>query len=481
MRLNLLGGSYLARGLISDCQRCVNLYPEINPGDAAVPVTHYPTPGKTLAGTTPNNSAIRGLYKTSNQSTMLVAAGNRLYSANTLVSPMTFTELGALATSSGPVSMVDNGADVMIVDGSSSGYTVNLLTLAFSKINDPAFLGSNRVDYCDTFFVLSQPNLPTFYYSLSNSTSFDGLDFAQKTGFPDAIQAVAVIHSEVWLVGAMTSEVWYNAGLADAAFQRVPGALIEQGTPAPASVARISQNGVGAVFFVSQNREGEAMVMMGQGYEAKKVSTYAIDQALASYANISDAIGFCYQQAGHVYYQVSFPGADKTWVYDMSTGLWHEKVAIDSNGLEHRDWASCACGFGLVFAGDYRNGNIYILDPNAFTDNGQPVLRLRSFPHIQSDGRRIQYRQFIADMQAGTASSGLGDDALQVSLRYSDTRGASWGNPVMQTLGQTGDYLTQLQYQRLGMARDRVFELSWSAPVFTALNGAFVDYSVLGT
>lgn len=59
-----------------------------------------------------------------------------------------------------------------------------------------------------------------------------------------------------------------------------------------------------------------------------------------------------------------------------------------------------------------------------------------------------------------------------VGLRWSDTRGQTFGNPVAQAL--SSDPLTQLQWNRTGYARDRVFELFWSAAAKTALNGAFV-------
>jgi hypothetical protein len=59
-------------------------------------------------------------------------------------------------------------------------------------------------------------------------------------------------------------------------------------------------------------------------------------------------------------------------------------------------------------------------------------------------------------------------------LRYSDTRGQTWSNPIEDDFGATGEFYKSIHYQRLGMARDRVFEVFWSAPVRTALNGAFV-------
>ena len=61
-------------------------------------------------------------------------------------------------------------------------------------------------------------------------------------------------------------------------------------------------------------------------------------------------------------------------------------------------------------------------------------------------------------------------------LRWSDTRGKTFGNAVPQ---EFGDALSQPQWNRTGMARDRVFELFWSAAYKTALNGAFVEVSPL--
>jgi hypothetical protein len=62
-----------------------------------------------------------------------------------------------------------------------------------------------------------------------------------------------------------------------------------------------------------------------------------------------------------------------------------------------------------------------------------------------------------------------------ISLRWSDDRGHSYGSPVSQSIGEAGEYRTSLQWQRLAYARDRVFEISWSVPMRTALQGCWVD------
>lgn len=62
-----------------------------------------------------------------------------------------------------------------------------------------------------------------------------------------------------------------------------------------------------------------------------------------------------------------------------------------------------------------------------------------------------------------------------VWLEWSDDRGHTWSNPVSISLGGVGGYITSLQWRRLGYARDRVFRLTWSAALPTALQGAWID------
>jgi hypothetical protein len=68
-----------------------------------------------------------------------------------------------------------------------------------------------------------------------------------------------------------------------------------------------------------------------------------------------------------------------------------------------------------------------------------------------------------------------------VRLRWSDTRGETWNDPTTQTLGNVGEDNVDVSFRRLGISRDRVFEVSWSADVATNLTGAFVVCTVAKT
>jgi hypothetical protein len=449
------------------------LFPEKNPEHAASEFTHYPTPGLTTLVVSPNAAPVRGLYYSSNGK-LYAVVGNKVYYIN---SSWNMTLLGTMATSgTTPVGMQDNSTTLVIVDGTTNGYLVDLTTNAFSQILDPNFYGATNVAYLDSFLIFNRPGTKQFYTTLSNNTIFDGLYYAQKTAAPDRLATLIVKRREIWLIGEKTTEVWHNVGGSAFPFASLPGTFVEHGTCAPYSVAKDGAT----VMWLTKNDRGQAVVMRTIGYDPQKVSTFALEAEWSTYSRVDDAIAYTYQSGGHVFYVLTFPTADKTWVYDAVENLWHQRAWMDSNGNLHRHRSNChAFAYGRHVVGDFENGRIYEMSDQVYTDDGSPIRRIRSFPHLGSDAKRVIYNQFIADMEVGTANINLASPV--VALRWSDTRGQSWGTPVEQTVGATGEFLTTVQWRRLGLARDRVFELSWSQPYRTALNGAYVDFTVCST
>lgn len=320
-----------------------------------------------------------------------------------------------------------------------------------------------------------------FTYTLTEvgSSAFDALDIAAKTGGPDGIAMLEIVHKDVWLLGDQnTTEVWYNVGAADFAFTRMPGVFIEHGCVAKYSVSKTDLS----IFWLGRDKEGHLLAFIGMSYSAQVISTFAIQAEWESYDRVDDAIGFCYQQGGHDFWVLTFPTADRTWVYDLAEKLWHERAWYDDNSNEHRIRANCmAFAYGRIVVGDFENGKLYALDPEVYTDAGQRIGRRRGFPHLIKDANRLQYRRLILNMDPGLAPELLTSDSPEVSLRYSDTRGASWGNPVIKPVGATGQYATTITWWQLGQGRDRVFEVFWDFPYETALTGAWIEATALRT
>lgn len=414
-RVQLSGGAYQARSVIASAQRSLNLYAEPLPQQQGEPSPQacYPTPGLRLLATLPQGP-VRGIKQTTTGGIYAVA-GSGVY----LLDPNAWTNtlIGSITPMRPyPVSMQDNGNTLAIVDGTANnGWTVDLASHAFAAINDPAFYGADRVDFLDTYLLFNKPGTPQFYVSGSLATTFDSLDFANKESFSDLLITLAVAKREIWLLGERTTEIWYDAGATDTGagsfqFAQIQSVFVDHGCRAKYSVATYDD----AVYWLSYDRAGQGIVLSGAGYQTKRISTFAIEAELTKYTRIDDAIGFVYSLAGHVFYVLTFPHADHTWVYDITTQQWHEWLWIDDNGEEHRHRANCCYAInGMVVVGDWQNGNLYAVEVSALTDNGQPIKRQRSYPHIINQMDRVYYRQFIADIESGNpGSSGIGVKTL---------------------------------------------------------------------
>lgn len=472
MKLVPDSGAYQSVSVIANAQRCVNLYPETNPQNTKppTPVTHYQRPGKTLLGSPGAAGNGRGLYRATNGH-LYSAVGDSLYYVD---AAWTHTFLGTIGSGSNPVSMADNGQnagdDLVLVTGDpNAGYVVTLSTNAFAPIVDPSFVGSTAVQYVQTFFLFNYPNTQNWYISLPDSVTFDALDIAAKATYADNIETIGVRQGEAWLIGSLSTEPWSLSGDPAFAFQAIPSTFTPYGIVAKYSLTFADVS----LFWLSRNLQGQAIVVKTEGYQVKRVSTYALEAEFQTYATVEDCIGGTYQVNGHTFVVFHFPTADVSYAYDLSTEQWHQEAWTDGDGALRRDRASFyANAYGEIVGQDWETGDIYRLDPNVYTDDGDLISYVRGFPHVLNDLKRLTHWVFWADMQCGTIVDETADP--QLNLRWSDNRGQSFGDWVQTPLGRTGEYLTSPQFQRLGMARDRVYELMWSVDMKTALNGAYI-------
>jgi hypothetical protein len=480
-QLALTQGAYQARGVIANAQVCKNLYPEPNPEDAPFPVTHYPAPGLRVASDYAGiySGAVRGLYQCSTGAIIAVVGG-------AVINWPGFGNtgqilLGTIVDNDRPVSICDNGTDVVLVDGEyPNGWTVSIANLttpgSLSTITDPAWFGSARVDYIDTFFVFNRPGTSTFYTSTSGAfLPLDATYATPKVGWNDQLIAVAALHDNVWLLGNVTSEVWFNSGGATFPFARMPNAILQQGCVAKYSPV-IADN---ALYWLGQDRWGRNICLRGEGYAAKRVSTFAVEDQWSLYGSLDDAMGMVYQIGGHEVVGYYFPGGNAWWGYDTATGMWHQRTY---GGTTDAWLPRCMCGWGTagfigantIIAGDRTAPRILELSRYQFSDCGTPITRQRSWPHVQQDGKRLAHTRFAA------AFDGSGLDAPdQITLDWSDDAGHTYGTGLPQTVNNST--YGQYQWRRLGYARDRVYRLTWSKGGPAALNGAWVDVVGHGT
>lgn len=526
----LVGGAYEAASYTQDTQRLINWYPEIDmakaQGERGV-IALYPTPGLQLITQLDAVSEVRGMHVVPGGTMAYIVCGNILYS---FTSGLVATRIGSLGTSSGIVSITDNGQALYIADGINRYYymlqnavfngtisgttlTVNSLTsgvlavgmtvagsgvttctitagsgtswtVSVSQTVGPvamtatpnltidttgAFTSSSMVDVLDNYLIYNSPNSNQWGSTNVSSVVSSGLNFASTLSAPGNVIGLIADHRQVFLLSEYTCEAWADVGSFPFAFQAIPGSTMQHGCAAKGSIARFGES----FAFLAQDRRGRATVVQMRGYQSVKISTHAIENAINNYPVNSDAIAYTYQTDGHEFYVLTFPSADATWVYDGASQMWHQRGWRDSNNVLHRHRSNCCINFaGQIIVGDYQNGNLYYMTTHAYDDNGDPIKRVRRCRHLTEDLKRVFHNELQVQFQPGVGTStGAGIDP-KFTLRWSDDGGFTFGNDHIINIGKIGKYKNRARKLRLGYSRDRIYEIEMTDPVYAVIVSA---------
>lgn len=391
------GPSYTSQSLNAECQTCLNLYPEAIETKSGY-YAMYPTPGKRLAYDLGPIGPIRGLY-TLNGRTYVVSGTNFME----LKADGTSQFRGTVVSDGGPVSMAGGPTQVLIASALSA-YVYNTTDNSFTPIPDQ-ITDVLQVGYTDGFFfaLLKSGKIQ----STSVTSGIDALVWPGDSAilvevFTDTPNAIFFDHREMWVFGPKAIQPYVDAGDVPFPFDVIQGAFIESGLAAPFSVAKLDNS----IFWLGSDERGQGVVRRANGYQAVRVSNHAVEFAIQGYGKISDAIAYGYQDQGHEFYVLSFPTANKTWVYDAATGMWHERgfwnsqagVFTMNRALYH------TFNFGMHLVGDPTAGKVYEQDISILDDNGSEIRRVRRAPHISNEQNMTSYNRLQIYLETGLAT-----------------------------------------------------------------------------
>ena len=468
-----IGPTYTLEAEAAGAQRLVNLYLE---GYEAGPVKNNlarfrGTPGLRRRATL-GDGPIRGIHRASTGQ-LFVVSGANVYEVFSYWSAQ--LRSGGLASSSGRVTMASDGTRLVIGDGGATAFQVPLAAgSAVAAIGGDCPGG--HVTWMDGYFIHTVPNTARIVISGLNALTYDALDTATAEGQPDNLVMPLAVGRQLFLVGEQTTEMWFNSGAADFPFQPNLAAFISTGTIAAGTAIR-AHNGL---VWVGNDENGQGTVWHTQGGAPQRISTHAVEFALDGYERLDEASAFAYQQGGHEFYQLSVPGGG-TWVFDFTTGQWHERMYLSDTGEEpHRAWVG-AVAFGEVVVGDREDGRLYTYDLEYFSDDGDEIRRFRQTGNTSQEEKRIRYNWFEIQAEMGVGlETGQGEEPT-VLLSWSDDNRHTWSNEKEKTLGQIGEYKNRARWTRLGAARNRVWRIAVSDPVPVTLLGADIGAVQLGS
>lgn len=468
---NFIGGSYAAQHATAATERLVNWYVEqqTSPG-AKAPAVLCPTPGVTTFASSATETPVRGLWAQNDRAYAVI--GTVLYEIG---STGTLTSRGSVAViDTDPVTITSNGdgGEQLFVTSGDVGYcfdwSTNTLTTELAS-------GATMCGMLDGFIIVLDTATSSFQISaLNDATTWEGgLVTVARSTAPDRWVSMAVVGKELYLFGEETSDVYYDAGSSPMPFVPHPSGLIPFGCAAPYSAKAAGD----VVLWLAKSQYGQGQVVMASGFQARVVSTPALAYEWSTYDTITDAVASVHEWQGHLFYVLTFPTAEKTWVYDLTTNLWHERGTWDEAETDFDAWRLLphCFAFGRHLVGDRLAGTIYALDAETHTDVGGLVIRrVRRTPVLNQDNTRLFFAELELDLEKGLGlSSGQGSDPT-ITLRCSNDGGVTWWDAGDRSVGAQGEYRTRTVWRRLGSARARVFEVVASDPIPWRITDAYL-------
>lgn len=425
MEIPFCGAAYKAKYSSLNGQRCVNWYLQLGENSGKSKAALFPTPGYTLfCGGTGNEG--RGCLEWKGLGYVVI--DNTFYE---VTAAGVKTAKGTLLTRSGIVEFVVNSTQIMIIDG-TYGYVYTISTGAFTQITDPDFPANPvSVDYQDGFaFLVAQhaDGMYRLYFCNTNDfTNWTATDLVTPTYKADNVRSVKSMKEQLHLLGDLTSELFINN---DGTIERQPRSSLNYGIAAAKSTIEMDET----IIFLSRDLNGQGFVVqMDSRPEISPISDSAVTYAISTYSRIDDAYAFGIKWEDHLWYVLTFPSANVTWVYDLTTKSWFEWASLSSSvNASSTPTRHTASGYmflnGKHIICDYESGNLYQLTNIKFSD---------------------------APTETPT-----------MMLQISKDKGHIWGSERWRNIS-LGKYLQRMLWLGLGTARDWMFRVKFADTINT--------------
>lgn len=285
----------------------------------------------------------------------------------------------------------------------------------------------------------------------------------------DPVTAMVSTGGVLYAIGPRSFQRFMKTDNSTQPFNSPNTSAMNIGILAKDSLATIGED----IFFLGSSDVGQFGIYRANGHECVRVSLPEMERVISQFKNPADAIGFCWTSNTHVYYAITFQEDDVTYVYDVYTKVWHNRVSTTPEDNRDHAWR-----YRYAFLYNNRimfltHDAIVVEDPDKWTEHdGRPIIRLRR------GGATINgCTPFFVDNVVFLLSNGYGNlldpnVRPKVMLRYS-LNGTTMSNERMGYMGRQGDYNFMTVFPRLGRGCVLNMELSCSENIdFTILKCA---------
>jgi hypothetical protein len=398
------------------------------------------TPGLSNPITIPFQNNIRQLFTNQLTDDIHVVAGSSIYRIGESLQAVFGI---ALDTADGFASIEGNIDQIMFVDG-KNGYLLNKTTNVYTQVTSINFPVKPRMVsvLAGRFFVNAGDTDQMNISEINDGNNWTG-NIIRLTSYPEKIIAHGTIKGRLFILGTRCGEVWFASGVYPFV-QRDENLLLEYGCAAIGSFA----SGEDRLCWLGYDKQGITSVVATDGGLPVKISTDEIEAEFQKYDVVDDARAFIYKNSGNIFYQITFPRVDKSFLYNFNTNTWTMLTSLEN----HRHLAECHAFFNKYhYFGVYNAGKIYRVDNEYYADDTTVIKRKFTTRVLYPmNGRKFILHKIRVHMQQGYGTPSGVDARPKLLMKVSRDNGMNFGGSIYGDVGVLGARETYTDFHRLG-------------------------------
>lgn len=470
--INIAGPSAEHRDRSLSSQFTQNFYPELLPGGKSE-FTIQSFPGQSLFGSESGDD--RGSWEMQNVAYRV--AGETLFEVS---SSGGHTDRGTIPGLS-RCTFADDGRNLIICTNGRI-FQLTQATNVLIEVSDTNIVGSTAVTFLNNKFIYTNVDIDAgidFVVSdVGDGTSASGLNAGAVEDDPGKLVLAYAFEDLVYMFTERTTPLYWNNGESQPPLDPVTGRVIEKvGLDALHSVANTDD----FVYWLGDDKS----VYRAISGNAQAISSIPVAHAIEGYFKTSDAVGYTFRMEGQNFYVLSFPTEGKTWCLSESLGIdgWFNLSADTNRGRYNA--TSHMFVYNKHLLADVTSGDLYQLDVNEFTNNTQPIQRIRTLSSIhggliKQPGKRLEMSRFELIMKKGVGLiTGQGEDP-QIIIEYSVDGGQSFAQGDHVRVGRLGETNLKVEWFKMLSFYDLIIRITTSDPVYYSLQSAAIDGRLAG-
>lgn len=423
-------------------------------------------PGRASFCNLAEQAPIDGLHYWTRQDKLIAVCNGKVFSVTEAGVKSDITGTATMTAGNRPTFADVLGSDLYIASGGSIGAFPSSSTGAYLTDGD-APTSVRFIGTINQTLTALRDDSERFDWAVATTPTVWNGDYATTEASPDLARAFLVANQYLLFFSQATTEVWRDDG--STFVKEVQGAL-EIGTLARYSVCNIN----GTFYFLDSSYEISRL----SGFQVQNISNPNLTRYLRSFDAVTDAIGDYLHIDGKHFYVLSFPGEQKTLVYDIALNQWYEWSYWNLNTAEREMFNAKSFAnvneWKKTLIGDRANGVIY--EMTGTTDDGEDIKSEivtdeidRGYP----DRYKICHEIILKFKRADIAQT-----PKHMLISWRDNGATTWTDNRHVAVEAVGKTSLKVNLRRLGAYKSRIWRFALTDATQSALMDARERFTI---